>query len=456
VDKLSFKAGAAQVDITPPLGTIIGVDMLPHYTRFIHDHLHSKAVVLKKGNLTVAIVVVDICIMATDYMDDIKKRIQRKTGIPPQYIVLSSNHNHASGDVVGLLGGAVDIAYHKKLPDLIVQSVVLAKKKLKNAKIAYGSVDAPEFVVCRRYLMQEGFEAKNPVTRGLDIVKTNPLGAEKQIVGRAAEPDPEVYFLVIKDHKNKWISVLANYSLHYAADWPDDSITADFFGVFAAKIKGKLSEMGENTEGVIGIMSNGTSGDINIWDFIDLDRLPKEHYAKSALIGSTLAQRVIEKIPDLTWDNDPDLAIAYENIDLALRKPSAEELAVASKHFIDNDFNDLGTKKDFIQRIYDREQVLLSQYPDTTTLPVQAVKVGDLVMGALPGEFFAETGLLLKKAIKRPYFSLALCNAYGGYIPPAHEMDRGGYETWRARSSCMERGAEEKIRTKMVALANSF
>jgi len=63
-----FLAGDARVDITPPMGTILGVDMFPHYARFIHDP-----------------------------------------------------HDHAAENVAGLLGGVADIEYRNKLSDLVVK-----------------------------------------------------------------------------------------------------------------------------------------------------------------------------------------------------------------------------------------------------------------------------------------------------------------------------------------------
>ena len=445
----TFLAGASQVDITPPLGTIIGVDFLPHYARFIHDPLYAKALVMQTGQTLTAIVVVDICIMATDYMDAIKADIHRQTGIDSRHILLASNHNHASGAVIGLLGGAADLTYRALLSPRIVASVVQAKERLRPAKMASGATDVPDFVVCRRYIMQPGYVAENPVTHQPDQVKTNPFGAEHLIVEPAAVPDPELCFLAIKGVDDRWIAILANYSLHYAADWPDDSITGDYFGAFARQMATEVAD----GEDFVAIMSNGTSGDVNVWDFMNPGRFPTEHYAKTELIGTSLARNVAEVLPRLTWQEHPALRVAYAELAVDLRKPSANELALATKAFIDNDFDNLSLKKEVTQRIYDREQVLLSHYPDRITLPIQAIHLGELVIGGLPGEFFAETGLQLKQAVApNPYFSICLANAYGGYIPPAHELDRGGYETWRARSSCMERDAEARIRTHLIEL----
>lgn len=448
-DSTNFQAGAAKVDITPSLGTIIGADFLPHYARFIHDPLFSKSLVFRNKKDIIVIIVVDVCIMDTDFMDDVKSKILWVTGIEPINVLLASNHNHAAGDIINLLGGAADVAYKKKLPNLIVESVRLAKANLQPAKIASDLVNVPEYVRCRRYLMAEGYEAKNPVTRKNDIVKTNPFGGEDKIIEPAAKTDPELSFLAVKTLDGKWISVLANYSLHYVGDWPDDSITADYFGEFSRQIQEKLGADDE----FIGIMSNGTSGDVNIWDFMNPDRFPKEHYAKTKLIGGNLAQKVYEKMGNLTWEIEPNISVKYDELTLNLRKPSAEELALAMQGFIENDFNNLSLKPDMIQRIYDREQVLLNEYSDTAILGVQAIKIGNLIIGALPGEFFAETGLKLKEGINlHNYFTISLANSYGGYVPPAHEIDRGGYETWRARSSFLEQNAEEKIRGKLAEL----
>jgi neutral ceramidase len=104
-------------------------------------------------------------------------------------------------------------------------------------------------------------------------------------------------------------------------------------------------------------------------------------------------------------------------------------------------------------KIYAREQSLLNEYPDVSVSKVQALKIGNLIIGALGGEFFAETGLWLKENIKGcNYFSIGLANSYDGYIVPAHEIEKGGYETWRARSSYLETGAESKIKKELLNL----
>ncbi len=443
---MTLFAAAAQIDITPKMGAVIGVDMFPTFVEHVHDRLYAKLILLKNQEITLAIYVIDICIMDSPYMDLLKQKIAANTDIKPENILLSSNHNHASGDVVGLLGGKVDVDYKNSLPDLLLELTQNAFKKLEPAKIGFGSVLVPEYVVSRRYLMDDAYEAYNPVTRALDKVKTNPFKGEKHIIKRVSEPDSEVCFFGIKTLEGKWVTILANYGLHYAADWPGGVITADFFGTFSKHIKRNLNE----PENFVAMMSNGTSGDINIWDFMEPDRLPTEHFAKSELIGQTIAQKVFDSIPNIHWQENAELAVLNREINLAIRKPSPAEYAMASTGVEHVDFDKIADLPDAIQHIYDREQVLLMAYPDTCTLQLQVLKIGKIAIGALPGEFFAETGLALKSENSQyNYFSINLANSYGGYIPPKQAFEMGGYETWRARSSCMETHAEEKIRTIM-------
>ncbi len=447
--KTTFLAGAAKVDITPTMGSNVGVDFQTHYARFFHDSLFAKVLVLKDESLTMAIIVVDICIMSSEMMDSIKEEIYRETAIEPKHILLSSTHTHAAPAVVGLLLCAPDLAYIKILPGLIVRAVIQAVSKLRPAGIASGQDNVPQHVRCRRYFMKPDFVTKNPVTNRTDIVKTNPIGAEHLIESPVALTDPGLSFLAVKGLDGRWIAVLGNYSLHYVGDWHVDSITADYFGEFSEQIKDLLNA----NEEFVGIMSNGTSGDINIWDFMEPDRYPTGHLAKTKLIGNDLAVNIFNQIQKAEWDENPSLQIEYNEIEVVVSKPTLAELDAAKEIVQQNDYGTLTIDESGIRSIYAREQLLLNEYPDTSITKVQAIGIGKLIIGTLGGEFFAETGLWLKANMKGlNYFTISFANSYDGYVAPAHEFERGGYETWRARSSYLKAGSEEIIRNELLKL----
>lgn len=449
-----FKAGAAQVDITPSLGSFVGVDFLTHYARYIHDPLHSKALIFSDNSKMVAIIVVDICIMPTDFMDNVKTLISNKTGIERSNILLSSTHTHAAGAIIDLLSCSPDLAYIKRLPDLILKSVQDAINNLQAAKIASTAIDVPQHVLCRRYILADGGNMPNPVTGKQDTVKTNPFGQEHLIIGQSASPDPSLALLAIKNSEtDAWISVLGNYSLHYVGDWHVDSISADYFGEFSKQIKSLLSA----NEDFVGIMSNGTSGDINIWDFKNPDRYPKGDLEKTKIIGGDLATAALKALENLNWELNPKLNVKYKELEIAVNKPSADEIEKATQIVLETEsYNNLGLDVESMVKIYAREQVLLAQYPDKSTSAIQAIKLGNLTIGALGGEFFAETGLKLKEKAKGNYFTITLANTYDGYVLPAHEIAKGGYESWRARSSYLEADAEQTIRENLEKLIHEL
>ena len=90
--------------------------------------------------------------------------------------------------------------------------------------------------------------------------------------------------------------------------------------------------------------------------------------------------------------------------------------------------------------------MLISEYPARVPLILQALRIGDLAISAIPCEVFVEIGLEIKK--KSPFattFTTSLANGYNGYLPTPEHHRLGGYETWRARSSYLEIEASPKI-----------
>ncbi len=450
----TFKAGAAQVDITPPLGTVINGEFTSRYATKIADPLYAKALVLQAETSTLIIVMVDICAMQRDFIDDVKCAIERETGVSPRCQLIASTHAHSAGSVADLLMGHVDWAYRQRLPALIVQAVKVAYASLQTARIGWGSVDQPQHLLCRRYRMEKDYLAINPVTGGRDVIKTNPFGDEQHIEGPTTVPDPSLRYLAVQDADGQWISLLANYSLHYVGDCERGTISADYFGYFARSLATKLG-VGPD---FIGMMSNGTSGEVNIWDFQEPDRYPKENHQKSRLIGEDLASAVIGSLSTVEWEPHPKLAVTHTNVPVGVRKPTEEELTKAKQLISETDYEhiEFGQPR-FLEQAYAREQALLNEFPDEKPFVVQSFRVGSGVIGALGGEFFSETGRALKES--RPdqkYFTICLANDYVGYVPPAHEIEKGGYECWRCRTSYLAVDAAEKITRQLIQQLDEY
>ena len=81
-------------------------------------------------------------------------------------------------------------------------------------------------------------------------------------------------------------------------------MSADYFGQFASLIENRLSRS-RPAEGFVGILSNGTSGDINNFNFLN-PRPPREPFeqirivaSKTADVAGELESPVYARMPEL-------------------------------------------------------------------------------------------------------------------------------------------------------------
>jgi len=96
---LELKAGAAVVDITPPLGIKMEGYIVERVARDVHDPLLAKALVLDCSDATLVVVVCDLIGVERKCLDEAKRRIYERTGIPPTNVLICCTHTHTGPDV---------------------------------------------------------------------------------------------------------------------------------------------------------------------------------------------------------------------------------------------------------------------------------------------------------------------------------------------------------------------
>src|SRR5436190_11923884 len=84
-----LKAGAAAIDITPTEFPVIVNGMFEERiaTKAL-DPLFAKSIVLDDGQMKIAIVVVDSCMLPRDLLDEAKDIATKSTGIPTDRICI--------------------------------------------------------------------------------------------------------------------------------------------------------------------------------------------------------------------------------------------------------------------------------------------------------------------------------------------------------------------------------
>jgi len=442
-----FLAGAAKSIITPPLGTSLNGHFQDRQARNVHDELHARAMVLDDGNTILGFVVTDLCMVYRETLDHAKERAREFTGIPVENMMMSAVHTHSAGTACSVFQSDPDPDYLKFLEIRIADALIRAFENRVPARVGWGFGEEASQVHNRRWRLKEGKTFTNPFG-GEDQVRMNPGVNNPDKVEPAGPIDPQIPVLSVVAESGEPIGILANYSLHYVGGVPNDEVSADYYGMFNQRME-EMLEVRNQKIPFVSIMSNGTSGDINNIDFSGKTSQAKGAYVQMKYVANLLAAEVYKVLENIEYQDHVTLSSATEEIQLGVRLPENSEIVRAEKIVAAAEGPVMKTSEE----VYARETLLMQDYPEKINMLLQAFRIGDLGIAAIPCEVFVEIGLELKeKSAIRPMFTIELANGYYGYLPtPAHH-ELGGYETWRARSSFLEVNASEKIVDTLLKL----
>ena len=427
--KTPLLAGAATSNITPHLGDDVVGGFRPFPCTHIHDELHARCLVLDDGKTKLALVVCDLLGMHRSVSVEARKRIEAETGIPAANVMISATHTHSATSALGKYprGYFSDIEldeYQQFLVRRIADGVRCAANLLRPAEIAFGTVDVPEHVFCRRWFLKEGTMPPNPFGK-IDKVKMNPGAGNPNLVEPAGPIDPTVSFIALREPGGRLISVLSAYSLHYIGGVGRGHISADYYGMYCEALK-RMQPDGAGDPPFVAMMANGTSGDINNISF-RTPRPGKPPYEQMRYVAEDVAAKVNAALANVAWQDKAALDARYRELDIAWRKIDADLLEWAKE--TEAKTPPVEGKVDLPLAYAGRVQRLAKASPETKT-PVQILRIGDVCIGTTPCETFAEIGLEFRKRSPGKSFMVSLAHGYYGYMPTPRHFELGGYETW--------------------------
>jgi len=448
-----LQAGAAQLDITPELGSLIVGGFSPIPAKHIHDPLFVRALVLDDGANRIAFVVCDNVGIARDVIDAAKQLIEQQSRLPGARVMVSSTHTHSGpparpdsalpSDKIPTTPAAPPplSRYQQFVARRIADAVQCAINQLEPARIAWGSVLQPRHVFNRRWFVTDETARRNPFG-GVDRVRMNPPQAAAADGQPAGPTDPEFSFVSVQTRSGRPLSLFSAYSLHYVGGVPAADISADYFGVFNQRMR-ELLGAERQQPAFVSLLANGTSGNINNIDF-RAKRPPRKPYEQMRAVAHEIADAVFAAYQKLEHRDWVPLDSRYQELSLATRRPPPELVArarellaqpAAPKPWHGN------------ERIYANRVLQLADGPARIDAPLQAFRIGELTIYTVPAETFVETGLELKARSPRPpAFAVSLANGSFGYLPTPEHHALGGYETWLGTNRL-----EVEASTKIVA-----
>ena len=432
-----FHAGAAAVDVTPAtLPVIVNCGFAERTSGEVTSRLYAKALVLSEGQTRVAIAIVDSCMMPRTLLDRAKAQASARTGIPVDRMLIAATHTHSAPSSHACLGSDEQPGYADFLAGKIADAITQASTKRQPAQLGSSVVDAKGYTHSRRFLYRVDRALTDPFGQQNVFANMHPGYQHLDAVGPSGPVDSALTVLSIQTRRGAPLAVLANFSMHY---FGSQHLSADYAGVFATQLKQRLNAPGS----FVPIFSQGTSGDLHWMDYSrpKVDRTIEEYTAG-------LVTHALTALGKIKYASRGVLAMSQTTLTAGWRRPDATRLKWAR--------DQLSKMPDVKPRsqpdVYAREAVMLSEKP-AAELILQALRIGDLAVTALPNEVFAITGLKLKARSPLPLtMNLELANGAEGYIPPPEQHALGGYTTWPARSAGLEPDTEPRVVAALLAL----
>ena len=441
-----LRAGCAVVDISPRvLPALRNGGFIEQSLTRIDDALRARCIALSDGKQTIVVAIVDSCMIPRDICDAIKKLASQSSSIPPANMMIAATHTHSAPSVMDFcLGSRRDQAYTAQLILQVSQGIVAAVDNLRPARIGWTVVDAPDHTHCRRWMKHPSAYANDPFGQNTVRAMMHPGYENPEYIGPAGPVDRQLSLLNVQSVEGHPICLLANYAMHYFGS--GDGFSADYFGEFAQIVETRLQpQPGPNQTGpIVAIMSQGTSGDQH---WMDYSKPQRADYTRSQY-AEELAAIAIQALAAIEYRDSVPLLVAETRLKLSRRLPGDERITWARS------INEKrgGRRPANLPEVYAEQAVWLNENPNVDIV-LQAMRIGDLGIAAIPNEVFGITGLKLKaQSPLQPLINIELANGAEGYIPPPEQHALGGYTTWPARTAGLEIEAEPKIVAALLEL----
>ncbi|HZU68338.1 MAG TPA: neutral/alkaline non-lysosomal ceramidase N-terminal domain-containing protein [Ktedonobacteraceae bacterium] len=418
----TLQAGAARVVITPPIGVPLSgyfaAEGRKQTAQDVHDDLYARALVLKDGERTVAIVTTDLIGLDDEEVGAVRAIVERETGIAPEHLIVACTHTH-SGPIVrpfppsDLVPGQADEHYFRLLPRLIASAVIMAERRQRPARVGAGSGTC--FInINRREILPDG------TLRGLPFLGRNPDGIT----------DREVGVLRVDDATTGGVlAVLLSYACHPVVLGPNLEISADYVG-YAVNFLERV--LGGNA---VAMFANGAQGDMN-------SIVHPGTYADAERLGTILGAEALQVALSTQTRDEVRIQTATRRTELPLNLAASPERQQEYIRFLEEEQRRFVAEGDERRawdiemrlavaryRLYNREHLGQPYMPAEVTafgLKGDGISVG---LVSEPAELFCMYGMQARE--HSPFATtlvLGLANGFIGYVPTPNIYTEGGYE----------------------------
>ncbi len=404
-----MKAGFAKVCITPPPGSkLTGFSARQAPSTGVHDDLYARALVLSRGDRTVALLSVEVLALGAETVQVIRQRVAATIPVQPAEVLVAATHTHSGPVTLSTFFNAdekPDPEYLEFLIQACTQSVVTAWNTKFAAKLGIGSC------------MVEG------------------VGVNRRDPGNP-RVDRQAGILRVAGDDGRTLAVAVIYGCHPTVlGFTNLQVSGDFPGAALEELETALGaeSFAMFFNGAEANVSIAHSAELNLAGISTGDRT----FEQVRILGHRLAQAVLSVLPAIQLSTDPALDAATVTIPLAGRQyPQPEVLDAAWQDAREKCAmlppGDPELRIAQMRQVYsaiDRTNArTIQENGGRLPIEIQGIRLNGALLLGISGEVFTETSLALKALLPKPVFVICLANGYAGYLPTAEAFTQGGYE----------------------------
>ena len=453
----TFKAGFAEMDITPDIGMEKPGGYGKSYNTTFNDRCKVRAAVFDDGNKRVAVVGVDILFITRDVVLAARAGIEELCGIDPDAVMIGASHSHSSGpiamtdarlfedasplvkDLVFNKSITADPGYTQHLTHQIIQAVVQADRYKTEAKMAVGVGHEDKVSFNRRLRMKNGQTYSHPGVGNPDIIDY------------AGPIDPDVGTVGVWDLDGRLLGTIVNFSCHATTN--PGGISANWIWTMERTLRRATGNAALPV-----VFLQGACGDITQVDNLATHANPSAR-EWCEIVGGRVGAEAYKTLLLTRRGAGSDIPLDYTSRvwEIERRKPSPENVQEALE-IVAQEPEVVGTTKWTFAKSTVVLDALIQKSP-RAEVEVQVIQVGPIAMVSNPAEYFVEFGLDIKKGVNFPFtFVVELANGCVGYVPTEEAFSEhgGGYETRLTAYSNLEITAGQQFAETGIRLANTL
>ncbi len=408
---MSFSAGVARVDITPPLGLPLGCwAARSALARGAVEPLIAQALVLGDGERSAAVVATDLVFVGADLSATVAARVEQLTGIPADAVSVHASHNHSAPSLSrgSTVGGLPDIPaferYADALGDLLAGAAYAAWRNLEPARIGSAVGQAPGLAGNR--VRKEGPVDSSVTCVRIDRASGAPLAA---VVSTAVHP----------------IAV--------------GGVSTGWDAEYIAPLREAVEKA---VPGVECIFLQGCAGDLAPFDWWFGDHNASPHgYETRDRLGRGIAAAALDLYPKIETSAEARVAAASRWLELRRRRHAYTEPELRAAIAELEAGSDTAWPETWSPQVHTMTSAqifprgyqlgalrmyldMIERAESPVRARVVAIAAGDTAIVTNPFELFNRAGSRIKQASPFPTtIAAAYANDYAGYLPESADLD---------------------------------